>query len=436
MDVKVTEQDKWSRTIEVHVPYAELVPEFEKGYRKYQKKVKVQGFRPGKVPLSIIKRMYGPRIEVEVIEDIFPKIVAEAWKKENLKIVSLPKVETLDFKPGGDLRITFTVDVEPEFELKKIEGFKFERMVYQVSDEEVEQTLERLREQHAVWENVDGEIEEDHYVMVDLQELDASGVPVIGRKAENQLLSIKGENGEVNEFARPLLGAKVDEKRILEVMPEPASADEPVQPVKYETTIKEIKRRILPEVDDEFAKDVGEFETLDDLKQKIRQDLEIKMQQDFDHQLEHQIIDEIIKSNPFDIPKSMVDTYLDEWVKRYKESYGAQGEDIDEEKLREDYRPIAIWNIKWRLVRDKLAQMFELQPSMEELEAEVKRIAEEKGDDPQRLWNRVKNNEGVLNQVRYDLLEKKVLDFLKSKQKIKEKKITLKDLEKKRIVTG
>ncbi len=435
LDVKVTEQDKWTRTVEVQVPYDELVPEIEKGYRKYQKKVKVQGFRPGKVPLPMIKRMYGPRIEVEVIEDLIPKIVTEAWKQENLKIVSLPRVENLDFQPGSDLRVTFTVDVEPEFELKKIDGFKFNRQVYQVSDEEVERVLERLRDQHAVWENVDGEVEEDHYVLVDLQELDQSGVPVVGRKAENQLLAMKNEEGQLNAFLQPLLGARVGDKRIIEVLPRAESGDEPLEPVKYETTIKEIKRKILPELDDEFAKDVGEYESLDELRQQVRKDLQNNVQKDLDHDLDHQIIDEIIKSNPFDIPNSMVDTYLDEWVNRIKSQTESEGEPLDEEKIREEYRPIAIWNIKWRLIRDKLLEQYELAPTMEELEAEVARIAESKGEDPKRLWNRVKNNPDTLEQLRYDLSEKKVLDFLKSRQKIKETKVSRKDFEKKSIIT-
>ncbi|RMF70157.1 MAG: trigger factor, partial [Calditrichaeota bacterium] len=321
MDVKVVEQENWSRMVEVLVPQDELQPEFEKGYRKYQKKVKIQGFRPGRAPLAIIKQMYGPRIEIEVIEDIIPRIITDAWKQENLKIVSPPKVDDLDYQPGSDLRITFTVDVEPEIQIEKIEGFRFDRKVYEVEDEDVEQALQTLREEHAVWENIDEPATEENFVLLDLQELDESGLPIVGRKFENELFALKNQQGEVTELGRQVIGARAGETRVVVLTPSPRpGSDEPVQPVKFEATIKEVRRKNLPELDDEFAKDLGDYDSLEELKKALREQIQRRVQQDLDRELERQIIDEIIKNNPFEVPKSMVDTYLDNFVQQIKQS--------------------------------------------------------------------------------------------------------------------
>ncbi|RMD97648.1 MAG: trigger factor [Calditrichaeota bacterium] len=433
LNTKVSEKENWQRTVDVVVTQDELKPEIEKAYKKYQKKVKLDGFRAGKAPIPMIKRMYGPRIEAEVVDEILPKIVTEAWKKENLRIVSLPKVEQLDYQPGGDLKITFTVDVEPEFELKKYENFQLEKQVYQVTDEDIEQALADLQEKNAIWETVEEGIEKDHYAMVDFQELDESGLPVIGHKFENEFIHMKYENGELSEIGRQLLGAKAGEKRVVEIVQQSNEADrQKTQRVKYEVTVKEIKKKILPEIDDEFARDVGEYDNLEELKEALRKRVQESTQHKFDMALEHNLIDEINKNNPFDLPPSMVEQYLDSVIEQLKSAYSNQP--VDEQALWEQYRANAIWNIKWRLIRDKLAEMHHIEATEDEIRERVAEVAKSSGQDPDRLWNRVKNDEDRLRKYRHDVLEQKVVKFLLERQKIKEKKVTLKDFKKKKIV--
>ena len=434
MDVKVREDANWRRNVDIFIPQDELRPKIENAYKKYQKRVKIQGFRKGKAPIHLIKKLYGDRIEVEAIDDILPEIVTQAWRQENLRIVSTPKVEKLDYKPGEDLNLTFSVEVEPEIELTKYEDFKLERKIYQVSEEDKERALESLREKHATWENVDGPIEEDLYVMADFQELDHTGFPIIGHKYENRLLAPRDESGEVSEIGQQLLGAKTGEERVIQLAAElqDAIGDPAKEPVKLRVIIKEVKRKVLPELDDEFAKDVGDYETLEDLKNAVEKQIEADMQSRLEDELHHNIIDELIKNNPFDVPESMVNNYLDMLIEQIKNS--ANDENVDENAVRDEYRAGAIWNIKWRLIRNKLIEMQKIEVTEDELRAAVEHYALARKADPMRLWNRVKNSEDELDRFRHDELEKKVLQFFLEKQKIKEKKVSLKDLERRRIV--
>ena len=433
MEVTVTEKDNWQRTVEVLVPRAELEPEIEKGLKKYQKNVKLQGFRKGRVPLSLIRRMYGPKIEYEVIEDILPSIVTRAWKQENLRVVSTPKVEDLHFQPGESLRLTFTVDVEPEVEVEKFENFKFVRRIFEVSKEDVESMLEGLRYDHAVWETVDGEAQEDHFVVIEAQELDDTGVPVIGRKIEEMMIPLKDVDGKLTKLGEQLLGVKAGEKRVVKLTPD-EQHDKLAQSISYEVTVKEVKQRILPDLDDEFAKDVSEYDTLEQLKAHLEEQIRKYYQNMLDTELETQIIDEIVKNNPFDLPESMIESSMQAQIEHLK-SQLKEGETFDEEAVRKEYRPTVIRNVKWALIARKLIDKFHITVSEEEIRAAAQAYAEKHEADPERFWNRIKNDEESINKFREDILGRKLLETLKTKQKIKEKKTNRKELEKKRIIT-
>lgn len=434
MQVQVREEPSWRRVVDVTIPSLELEPEMERAYKSYQRNVKIQGFRKGKAPMQMIKRMYGSKIEYEVIEKLLPKIVSEASEQEKLEVISTPRIENLNYNPGGDLSVTFSVDVKPEFELSNYEGFKLEKHLYQVTEEDVAEFLESLRRDQAVWQTEDEEIKEEHFALIDLQEVDAAGLPIIGQKYEDQMIAIKpDDNNEISEIGEQILGAKVGEKRTIQLtLPQSDAPDAPKEARKFEVTVKEVRKRILPELDDEFAKDLGDYDSLEALKEVLREKIKQDMQRKFDDALHRQLIDEVIKSNPIAIPESMVEQYLDAFVEQMRNS--ANNEPIDEDAIRAEYRPSAIWNLKWQLIYRKLAEIHDIQVGEDELKMAVHAHAERLNTDPDRYWNRIKNDEDSLYRYRRDIMESKVLSFLVGKQKIKEKKVTRKDLEKRRII--
>lgn len=433
MDVKITEEANWRRIVEIAVTQEELQPEFEKVIRQYQKKAKLQGFRKGKVPIEMVRRLYGKQIEAEAIEDILPNLFAKARKQENLRIVAPTQLEDLQYEPGGDLTAKFSIEVEPEIVVKKFENFKLEKQIYEVSELDIQSELERLQEEQALWEVSEEPATDGDFVTIDLQEISEAGVPVIGSKYENEMVAISTKDGEPTEFGRQLKGTVTGDVRMIWFNPEPSLEQEkPTEPVRYEATVKEVKRRILPMIDDELAKDVGEYETLDDLKAELEKNITENMQKRFDDHLHRNLIDEIIKSNSFDVPQGMTANYLDNIVERFKES--AKDDEINEDAIRENYKPNAIWNIKWHLIQKKLTEMHNLSATDDDVNQWIIEISEKNGVDAKRTWNQVKNDADRLDRLRSDLLEKKLLDLLVSKQKIKEKKVKREDLMKKSTI--
>lgn len=432
MQIAVTEHDNWQRVVEVVATQDELKPEIEKALKQYQKKAKMQGFRQGKVPLPVIKKLYGPAIEFEAVQELLPTLVERASVEKNLQIVSTPKIEQFDYKPGGDLKMSFKVEVEPEIELKKYENFKFERQVYEVGDEDIDFALDNIREEHAVWNVVNEPAMEDDFVLANVQKIDANHVPIIGEKYENQLLALKSNDGNMTEHGRQLIGAAAGDSRrvVMTPSPEPGS-DKPVEPQYFQFDVQEVKRKILPAVDDELAKDTGMHESLDELKAALRTRIQEDMQERFDKSLHREIADEIIKNNPINLPPGMIANYLDRVVEVMKHSSEEQNEPFDEEAFRENYRPNAVWNLKWQLIRKKLVAEHNIKITDDDIRDWVEKRSQRARQDFQRTWNRIKNDPERMADIRRDLVEERLMDFLTSKQKVKEKKVTRKDLLKK-----
>ena len=184
----------------------------------------------------------------------------------------------------------------------------------------------------------------------------------------------------------------------------------------------------MPAIDDELAKDVGDFETLDDLKKDLEERVQQNMQQRLDDEFHGRLIEELIENNDLDLPDGMIDNYLGHMLEEAKKSPMTQS--IDDETLRNLYRPSAVRNIKHRLMFDKLADVHNIEVGDEDIKNFVEEFAEKQKQDFERIWNRVKNDEKQKNQIRFDLREKKIYGFLAERQKVKEKKVDRKELEK------
>lgn len=423
MESKVTNKGNHEKVVEVEVPESELTPYFDSAFQKYRKNLKIEGFRKGKVPMALIKKMYGDAIKSEAIDDVVQDVFREVREKEDLKPVAPAKLEDVQYDPEKGLHFKAVVEVVPEFELKKYHKLSVEHEVYQVDDADVEEALEDVREQMAVMEPVEGEAIAEHFVLADLQQVDPSGVPIIGRKYEDRLIHLSEEDNEVTD---QLVGVKAGESRRLELRRNGESGQEPETEI-FEVKVKEVKSKHVPELDDELAKDAGDFENLDELKEDIRKRLIKRSRDSAREQLRHRLIDAVLKENSFELPKSMVDGYLDVLVENAKRQHQGQ---VEEETLRQQYRPSAIWNLKWELVKDKIKDLENIEVTDEDIENYMKEIAEEQGMELDEVKKNLKSVSE--NRLREDILDRKIVAFLESHAKIKEKKVTRKDLEKAR----
>lgn len=428
MESKITQKGKFEKVVEVDVPEAELAPHFDSIYKKYQKNVKLQGFRKGKVPLSLIKKLYGDAMKGEAIEEVVQSVLREVRDQENLRLVAPAKLEDINYDPEKGLHFKAVCEVAPDIELKNYRGLSVEREVYEVDDQDVSDALNDVREQMAVMQPVETAAEDGHFVLADLQQVDATGLPIIGKKFKDRYFQIVTNNSNNKDFTEQLIGAKPGDKRRIEL----DSIDNSNSPNKenkkdyFEVRIKEIKSKQVPELDDGLAKDTGKFESLDELKTDLRSKLTKQAQVNARSRLRRRIIDEVLKKNSFDLPESMINNYLDVFVENAKKE---SKEPFDEEEMRNHYRPTAVWNLKWELVKDKLREAENLSVSDEDKDVFISRLAEERDIEEKQVRKSLKDKRAQ-RQFEEDVIEDKVLNYLEVNAKIKDKKITRKDIEK------
>jgi trigger factor len=431
LETKITKQGNHQRVIEVEVSPEELELHFEPLYRKYQRNIRLQGFRKGKVPIGLIKKVYGDEIRKSAIDEVVEKVYKEIRDSEDLKPVAPAKLEDINYEPEKGLQFRAVVEVAPDFELKHYKGISVEREVYEIGEEDIEEALHDVREQMAVMQPVEGEAKEDHYILADFQEIDVSGIPVIGRKFEDRFFQLSGNNSN-KDITEQLIGVKPGETRRVQLSSwlEDGSNDKKTE--IFNVKVKEVKEKLLPDLDDELAKDFGEYENLEALKAEISKDLQKRTEADSKRRLRQGIIDEILKKNPFDLPESMINNYLDVLVENAKKEIK---DNFDEQVIREKYRVNAIWNLKWELIKEKIEKLEEISVTEEDKKDYIRRIAEQRGVDEKPLWNSLKSKEAQV-RITGDVLEDKVLDFLEKNAKIKDRKITREDLEKSKQLTN
>ena len=430
MEVQVSTGDKWKRHIDVSLPAEEFNPRVEKILRSYQKRVQLDGFRKGKAPLHVVNKIYGNAARQQTIEDILPDILRNVCEENQLSPVGPAKLEDINYDPGTGLRFRATVEIEPEVELKKYDGFKFERVIYQVSDEDVEDALNELRERHGWLESVEGGAQPGHLIVADIRTVDAGGVPIIGHHYEDQRFEIRPPNqtGE-DDFASQLIGVKPGDIRTVRVVDR--SQQEPVE-TYYRVEVKEVSEKKFPELDDDLAQEVGDFKTLDELRQAVRDNITMQAQQRSRDELHHEMMEEILKNNPLELPEAMVEAY----TKAYLESLQTNYEVPNGDELREQAHAHTVRYLKWSYIRDEIALAEGLQVSDDELRSYLTAAASARGEDPQRRINLTMHNEKEREKLREQVLDSKVLAFLERRMNIEERKVPYRDRNKSRIIAA
>lgn len=424
MEVNIAEQGKWERVVEVSVPNEELVPKFDETYAKYKKSMQLEGFRKGKVPVHLIKKLFGAKIEKEVAENSIIEFLEEACKKNNVKLFDVSKIEKWDYSRDAGLTFNALVKIEPEITLEKYKELKIEREIYQISDEDVNAALDHLREQHATMMTIDGETQRGHYIVADIQQVDLSGVPIVGHKYENRYFQLGGEQAD-EEFVTQLLGIKAGETRRIKLHKQNPDGGEAKEDF-YSVTVKEVKEKMLPELDDEFAKDVGNFKDLDELTQGIRSTLDGQSQEDTRQKLDNRVVDEIIKNNPIELPDFMIENFLNAFVESVKKE---NEKPVDDKEVRERYRADAIWGLKWRMIKDKIAELENIEVSESDINDYIETLAKMSGKNAPVVRSNYRNAK-KRDQLRYQIQEKKVIELLLQHAQISETTTTYQDRKK------
>lgn len=322
-------------------------------YQQLQKEVSLPGFRKGKVPLEKIQENYKDIALERLYKKIIPEVIEEVLKEKEIYPVILHPVSKIDINP--DLFLHFQVKIEtlPEFELKNYKNIKLKRNRKEITAQDIDKSIEKIREMNATLENIsdsDNEVRENDYVIIDYQMIE-QGVPLVNRKQENQLLEVN-EKVLSPDFYKNLLGKKKGEEVLIN------TKDSEDKDIQLQVKIKDIKRKILPIVNEDFVKGLGE-ESLDLLKEKIKKSLQEEAEKKEINDLKNQIADYLLNDYQFPLPPTLVEKSLDEMIKRAKEYYQQSGKELsvqEAEKLRTDYRKYAENEVKLSIILGKIME--------------------------------------------------------------------------------
>jgi len=437
MKVQVTESGTWRRTLEIEAPAEDVEKRLDAAYRKYSKTLNLPGFRKGKVPLGVVKKQFGPAIRGEVVQEMVEELYREASQAEGIQPVSQADIEDINFEEGQPLIVKASVDVRPEITAAHFEGLEVTRPVFPANDEQVEAQLNYMREQNAVEELVERGAEMDDVILADVEELNEAGEPVAGTRQEDQRIRLmKDQDDKPTEVAEQLLGVAADETRELKLK-RPVQKDDhehdhehegddhdhdhetEEEEVRFRVVVKSVQKRTLPALDDELAKDVGDFETLEDLKKRIREDMQAQSDQAARRRVEENIIDALLEKNTFEVPDSMVETYLDGAVESYKREHQGHNHPIDEDAIRADGREHAVRGVKRYLLLDSIASQENIEVTEEDLNKHLETMSARHNIEGPRL-REILGRSGQLDQIQSDLKVEKTFDFLIEKAKIKD----------------
>jgi trigger factor len=417
------ENDPCRQEITIEIPADVVAEEQEKLVAEYSRQARVPGFRKGKVPASVVRNRFNDQLKEELLERLVPQYFQVAVMSSGQKPIATPSIKNLQAAPGEAIRFTAAFDVMPEFELGDYKSIKVEKPVVEVTDEEVQAEISSLQERQASYDpvNEDRALQDGDFAQVAFEatpknlEVDKEE-PV---KMDEVMVEI-GSPNTVAAFTENLRGAKAGEERSFEVSYPGDFYDHRLagKNFDYKVKINSIKKKTLPEVNDEFAKELSpEMETLEQLKQAIRENLQAHRQQHADHEAKEKLIDALIEKHQFPVPKSMVDHQINLRLERGLRALAAQGmrtEDMkrmDFSKLRVAQTPAAIKEVRSGLLLHKIADAENIQVSDDELEREVHVLAHQTQQSPDEVKAQLAKDQG-LDRIRARMRGEKALDFL------------------------
>ncbi|GAB6062812.1 trigger factor [Deferrisoma palaeochoriense] len=404
------------KKLSVEIPAERVAQEEEAALRDLRRSVTLPGFRKGKAPLSLIRRHYGDRVRADVLGRLIEESYREAVLSENLVPVSDADIQIQSMPEEGALAYTAVIEVRPEVEARTYTGLTLKKERVEVDEAEVDEQLERLRQSRATFEPApEGhEAAEGDMVVMDFTGT-VDGEPLEGGSGEDRSV-ILGTGTLVEGFEEQLKGAKAGEERTVEITfpddyPNEAIAGKTAQ---FQVTVKEVKVRTVPELDDEFAKDVAEVEGLEELRDTIRDQIRAEKEKAAENRFRDRLIDALLDANPFEVPPSQVQEQLEFSMARIKEDLARRGLDlaqigIDEGQFRENQRAAAERTVRWAYLVGAIARAEGIEITDADVDARIEEIAQADGR-PVSLVKSFFEQGGRLEGLRNYLLEQRVIE--------------------------
>jgi trigger factor len=422
MKTELVDVNETRKNLKVEIPQDVVDAEIDRIARDYSRKARIPGFRPGKAPARVIKQRFRDQILHDVAHDLIPRAVDDALRDRGVEPVDAPDIRDITVEEGQPLTFTASFDTVPSFEPGEYATIALRRPPIRVEQEAVDIALQRLRDRAARYEPVEGRgVDHGDTVVADIERAGPGGAKGETTRDVNIQMGAKANPPGFDEH---LLGLEPGATTSFTVhYPE----DHPIRElansdVSYTVTVKGIKRRVLPELDDEFAKDLGEFETLDALRARVREDLEHEARHAQERTIRGDLMKQLAARVPFEIPPSLVEREMDRRIEDFARRLMDQNIDprqagIDWEAFRDSQRDAAREAVAGAIALDEIAHREQLEVTPEELEREVDRYAEQTGRTPAAVRARLEK-EGGLSRIAAGLRREKSIDFLMARATI------------------
>ena len=413
-------QDGIKREISVEVPAEEVTRETDAIVQKYQKLARLPGFRKGHVPASIIRQRFAEDLKSDVVEALVPRYFRKEAEKLGMVPVSQPRVTDLHIHEGEPLRFKASFEIMPEIKVEGYKELRAERPEIEVTDTEVEEALNNIREQHATFTSVEGR----SLMEGDFAQASMDGKPKQGEAAaqpvhmDEVLIEIGGKN-TVPEFSENLRGASAGDERTFEVNYPEDAPDKRLagKSFIYSVKVQGIKQKQLPELNDDFAKELGEFSSIDQVRKQIRENMLAEKRHTAERAAKDKLVAELVKRNDFEVPESLVERQIDVRLERGLRALAAQGMKLEDMKkmdlprVRVGQREQAVQDVKSSLLLERVAELEKIEVGDEEVDREVEALAKQTKQTPEAVRARL-TQDGGLDRIRNRIRSEKTLDFL------------------------
>lgn len=420
MNVSVVDLSANQKKLQVEIPAQKVRQELDRKYQTLAKQAKIKGFRPGKVPRNILKSLYGKSIEGEVSSQFIQESFPEALRETDIKPLAEADVDEMHFEDDGAFSYSAVVEVCPPFEVEGYKGLELKRTAISITEEQEKAELERIREQHSQLRTLEAErpVQQGDMVLIDVAPFVDETLIQKG-KASDQMVEI-GKNMIHPDFDKNLVGHLAGDAFSFELdfdenfpMKELAG-----KRARMDVTIKEIKEKIVPELNDDFAKEAGNHETLDALKEEVRENLKKREEEKVSREVREQAVEKLLDSIQFELSDKVVQREVDKLVGMLLQQFESQGLKVDTSRfntpeIRASYRPQAEKNLRWSLISDAIAKKEGLELTEEEVEEiyrEVARLARMDVD----LIKREYAQSPIIEQTKESKLQEKVLKLVES----------------------
>ena len=428
MQVKIEDQSSVKKVLSFEIPKEKIVKELDKAYNELKKNANIKGFRKGKIPRKVLENRFSEDVHSEVAPRLIQEVFIDAIKEHDLNVVGGPQLDPPELVPGADYVFDITVEVKPELPTVEFEGIELEKTKYEVSQSEIDSQIYMIQKTMAKKETVTEErpVKDTDFVLIDYEGFLNGEAFDATPKVENYVMGIN-QGALPKEFSEKLIGAIPAQDLDIEVPYAEDFHDDNLKgkTILYKVTLKEIQEEVLPEADDDLVKGLGKFETLDEVKDSIRDNLEKGIAQRVKHEMSEQIFQALLAKVDFEVPEAMIEGELNGIISETEQAYAQNNTSLEEaglskDAMKEQYRDVAEKQARRHLILDKLITQESLELTEEELDVSFEEMAQAMNASKDAVKNYFNMDPKQLEYYKHTQLEKKAIDLIIEKGSVTE----------------